>query len=282
MTGVLIIRTTHELRAQISEWRAAGHTVALVPTMGALHEGHLSLVRAAHIQASKVIATLFVNPTQFGEGEDLDAYPRDEIRDRTLLGTEGVDLLFAPALDQMYAPDDSTRIDVGELGACLDGEHRPGFFVGVATVVAKLLLQALPDVALFGEKDFQQLLVIKRMVSDLHLPVKIQGVPTVRDDDGLAMSSRNAYLTKDERRAAPTLYKVLNQVAGHDGDLAKAIKDGTGELLAAGFSNVDYLSVRNAHTFQAIHSKVELGDSPGRVLGAAKLGKARLIDNVAV
>ncbi len=278
-----IVRTVDDLRSHITRWRAGGDTIGLVPTMGALHEGHLSLVRAARAQASKVVATLFVNPTQFGKNEDLGTYPRDEVRDRGMLAQGHVDVLFAPGVEQMYGPDDSTRIDVGELGACLDGEFRPGFFVGVATVVAKLLLQSLPDVAFFGEKDFQQLQVIRRMVSDLHIPVEICGVPTLREADGLALSSRNAYLTPEERRVAPTLYRVLNSiadVAGADGDLFKAVDEGTSELLSAGFASVDYLTVRNAATFQPVTTRRDLDGQPGRVLGAAKLGRARLIDNV--
>ncbi|MBT4041294.1 MAG: pantoate--beta-alanine ligase [Rhodospirillales bacterium] len=282
-SGPPTVRTVADLRAAVATWRSAGETIALVPTMGALHEGHLSLVRAAHANASKVVATLFVNPTQFGENEDLSTYPRDEDRDRELFAQEKVDLLFAPAIAQMYGENDSTRIDVGELGTCLDGEYRPGFFVGVATVVAKLLLQSLPDVALFGEKDFQQLQVIRRMVSDLHIPVEIMGVPTVREADGLALSSRNAYLTPEEREAAPALYSVLNKIADaarSGGDLPAAIDDGMDELRAAGFSSVDYLTVRNADTFAVIDASTDLQRFPGRVLGAAHLGKARLIDNV--
>lgn len=278
------IRTVEELRIQIACWRDAGDTIALVPTMGALHEGHLGLVRAAHENASRVVVTLFVNPTQFGKNEDLDTYPRNEDQDRAMLARESVDLLFAPSVEQMYGPNDSTRIDVGDLGACLDGEYRSGFFVGVATVVTKLLLQALPDIALFGEKDFQQLQVIRRMVDDLHIPVHIQGVPTIREADGLAMSSRNAYLSPEERKCASSLYRVLNNIADvvkNNGDMSGVISVGTSELLSAGFSAVDYLTVRNAETFDLISSgEIRRGVS-GRVLGAAKLGKARLIDNIA-
>lgn len=278
-----IARTVTQLRLHVETWRSSGERVAVVPTMGALHEGHLTLVRAAKATADHVCATLFVNPTQFAANEDLGTYPRDEARDCALLEAEGVDLLYAPGQEEMYPPGEITRITMPGMGDCLEGEHRPGFFTGVATVVAKLLIQSTPYVALFGEKDFQQLQVIRRMVTDLSLPVEIMGVPTVREDDGLAMSSRNAYLTEQERSAAPHLYRALCNVRDHlaDGGLASdVIAAERATLVDAGFSEIDYLTVRNAESFESVDSVVDLKGADGRVLAAATLGRARLIDNI--
>ena len=276
-----VVRTIADLRARVRDWKNAGERVGLVPTMGALHEGHLALVRRSRKMTTRTCVTLFVNPTQFGPNEDLAVYPRTEETDAAMLAAEGAHLLFAPALAEMYPADSVTRVSVPGIGDLLEGEFRPGFFTGVATIVAKLLIQALPDVALFGEKDYQQLQVIKRMTRDLDIPVAIEGVPTVREADGLALSSRNAYLTPDERRAAPTLYgnistAAANVSAGADADREE--KRAAEALLEAGFSNVDYLTVRDAETLQPWTDRAR----PGRVLAAAKLGKARLIDNVAV
>ena len=198
-----IVRTVADLRRRVAAWRVEGLTVGLVPTMGALHDGHLALARAAGTRCDRVVATVFVNPTQFGPNEDLDTYPRDEEGDRSKLSATGVDLMFAPPISEMYAEGEVTRVSVPEIGDVLEGTFRPGFFTGVATVVTKLLLQALADVAVFGEKDYQQLQVIKRLATDLMIPTEIVGVETVREADGLALSSRNAYLTAKERAVAP-------------------------------------------------------------------------------
>ncbi len=275
------VRRVSELRARIAGWRASSDTVGLVPTMGGLHEGHLSLVRASLAAAGRTVVTLFVNPAQFGAGEDFDDYPRDEAADARLLAGLGAHLLFAPGGDEIYAQGHVTRVSVPGIGDCLEGEFRPGFFTGVATVVSKLLIQALPDLAFFGEKDYQQLRVITRMAKDLDIPTEIRGEPTVREDDGLALSSRNAYLTPDERRVAPALYRIIGAVAAAVAE-GESTKDqaarGADELVRAGFERVDYLAVRDALTLEP----VETPERPARVLAAAWLGRARLIDNVAV
>lgn len=278
---IAVARTIADLRAHIGGWRASGERIGLVPTMGALHEGHLTLVRRSLDVTSRTCVTLFVNPTQFGPNEDLAVYPRTEETDAALLAAEGAHLLFAPSVEEMYPADSITRVSVPGIGDILEGEFRPGFFTGVATIVAKLLIQALPDVALFGEKDYQQLQVIKRMARDLDIPVDIEGVPTVREADGLALSSRNAYLTPEERQVAPMLYRSISAVAaeaaaGADTDPAES--RAAEALLQAGYSTVDYLTVRDAETLEPWTDRAR----PGRVLAAAKLGRARLIDNVAV
>ncbi len=249
--------------------------------MGALHAGHLSLVRCALAAAGRTCVSLFVNPTQFGPNEDFDVYPRDEAKDQALLEAAGTHLLFAPSVAEMYPPGSVTRVSVPGLGDILEGAFRPGFFTGVATVVTKLLLQALPDVAVFGEKDYQQLQVIRRLVRDLHVPVRIEGAATVREHDGLALSSRNAYLTPAERALAPALYRTLSAVArgaAHGTDAGEWARWGTEELLAAGFARVDYVAVRDAETLDECSG----GGRRGRVLAAAWLGRTRLIDNVAI
>lgn len=274
-------KTVAGLRACVAAWRGEGKSVALVPTMGALHEGHLSLIRLALEEADRVCVSLFVNPTQFGPNEDFDRYPRDEAADAAKIAAAGAHLLFAPAPAEVYPPGHLTRIQVPVLGDELEGAFRPGFFTGVATVVAKLLLMALPDVAIFGAKDYQQLQVIRRMVTDLDIPVRIEGGATVREADGLALSSRNAYLGEDERRTAPALHATIAAVArsvaaGADpGEAEAKAKQG---LLAAGFTRVDYVAVRDAETLAAWPGPPR----PGRVLAAAWLGRTRLIDNVAV
>lgn len=276
-----IVRTVAELRSWIAETKTSGATVGLVPTMGALHEGHLSLVREIRAGGAKVVTTLFVNPGQFGPDEDLATYPRDEAGDAAKLEAERASLIFAPEAAEMYPEGFSTKVSVSGLGAILEGEFRPGFFDGVATVVCKLLLQALPDMAIFGEKDYQQLQVIKRMVRDLNIPVEIVGARTVREADGLALSSRNVYLTRRERAIAPYLHRTIGAVAeavraGEDPDLqARAARR---ELLALGFESVDYVAVRHAETLQPLIDPRQ----SGRVLAAARLGRARLIDNVPV
>jgi len=275
------VRTVNALRTRISQWRGAGATVGLVPTMGGLHDGHLSLVRAAKAQTDRTVATLFVNPAQFAPDEDLDAYPRDEARDLELFVAEGTDLLFAPDVEEMYPVGHVTEVHVQGLSQILEGEFRPQFFIGVATVVGKLLLQVRPDAAFFGEKDYQQLLVIRRLAFDLNIPVEIIGTPTQREANGLALSSRNQYLNENERRSAPTLYATINQVAEsvRDGaDAEKRCQWAVSRLTEAGFRQVDYVAYRDAETLEP----VEDSSRPARILAAAWLGQARLIDNVAV
>ncbi|MCF3627575.1 pantoate--beta-alanine ligase [Thalassospiraceae bacterium LMO-SO8] len=275
------VRTIDDLRARVTAWRADGLRIGLVPTMGALHAGHVSLVKNSVASCDKTVVTLFVNPTQFGPKEDFSVYPRDEARDAALVAAEGADLLFAPGVEEVYPGGHSTKVHVGGLGDVLEGEHRPGFFTGVATVVTKLLLQALPDEAFFGEKDYQQLQVIKKLIRDLDIPVTATGVQTVREADGLALSSRNAYLTPAERATAPVLHGTLAQVAeqvgrGEDPRVQEAwAKE---QLERAGFWQVDYVTVRDAATLDEVPD----ASRPARVLAAAWLGKARLIDNVAV
>jgi pantoate--beta-alanine ligase len=277
-----VLRGVAALRAQVGEWRKAGLTVGLVPTMGGLHAGHLALGRAARSASDRVVVSLFVNPRQFGPAEDLASYPANEASDLRALQAAGVDAAFAPAVAEMYPDGFSTTISVAGLGDVLDGVARPGHFDGVATVVAKLLTQCLPDEAWFGEKDYQQLLIVRRVVCDLDLPVRIMGHPTVRDADGLALSSRNAYLDAAERRIAPALYRaiahVAQRVAGGAADCGPECDRARQAILAAGFAAVDYVEVRDAATL----APVERVRRPARVLAAARLGKARLIDNVPV
>ncbi len=276
-----VVRDVAGLRAAVAAWRGGGQSLALVPTMGALHEGHLSLVRAAKARASRVVASLFVNPKQFAPHEDFERYPRDEASDAALLAGAGCDLLYAPGRAAMYPDGFATNVIVSNVSTPLEGEFRPHFFGGVATVVAKLLLQCLPDCALFGEKDYQQLLVIKRLARDLDVPVEIVGRPTVREADGLAMSSRNFYLTADERRIAAQLNVIMREsiAAIRAGStIADTEQSGKQRLAAAGFAIVDYFAVRDADT---LAETVDLS-RPARLLAAAWLGKTRLIDNMAV
>jgi len=276
-----IADTVPALRAQIALWKKAGETVALVPTMGALHEGHLALVRRAKAVCAKAVVSIFVNPTQFGPNEDYGRYPRQEAKDAQLLASAGADLLYLPPVEAMYPRGFSTTITVDGVSKGLCGDFRPIHFAGVATVVAKLLLQSGPDRALFGEKDYQQLQVIKRLVIDLDIPVAIEGVPTVREADGLAMSSRNAYLSPAERAIAARMNVILGEVAGRakGGEWpAQAAQWGRAELEKAGFTKIDYLEIRDAESLVAL----ERLDRPARVLAAAWLGKTRLIDNRAV
>jgi pantoate--beta-alanine ligase len=247
--------------------------------MGALHEGHLALVRQVRALTDRACISLFVNPTQFGPNEDYTIYPRDESSDAAKLTALGADMLFAPDAEEMYPEGAATRVSVTGLADMLEGEHRPGFFTGVATIVCKLLLQVLPDIAVFGEKDYQQLLVIRRMVTDLWIPTRIEAVPTVREADGLALSSRNAYLTPEQRQVAPTLHRTLDAVASGVASGADAVDRaewGEAELLRAGFDAVDYVTVRDAETLALWPGPTR----PGRVLAAARLGSTRLIDNV--
>ncbi|MDE2513433.1 MAG: pantoate--beta-alanine ligase [Alphaproteobacteria bacterium] len=278
MRDLAVAPTVAELRRNVAAWRDGGATVALVPTMGALHAGHLALVSRAKALAQRVVASIFVNPTQFGANEDLSRYPRDIDGDRRKLAAAGCDLAFVPSVAEMYPEGAVARVDPGPLATVLEGQFRPGHFAGVATIVAKLLLQAAPDVAVFGEKDFQQLLVIRRVVRDLDIPVRIDGVPTVRESDGLALSSRNAYLSPDERARAPLLHRTLRDVArGFAAGDPAAPKRGIEALLAGGFAKVDYLDVRDAATLDPPRQ-----GRPARVLAATWLGRTRLIDNVAL
>jgi len=275
-----IVRTVADLRAAVRGWRAAGLRVALVPTMGVLHEGHLSLVQLGRGRADRVVASLFVNPTQFAPSEDFDAYPRNEARDAALLAGAGCDLLYAPTPDEMYPSGFSTTVSVAGVSAPMDGLARPIHFAGVATVVVKLLVQCAPDVAIFGEKDYQQLMVIKRLARDLDLPVEILGAPTVREPDGLALSSRNSYLTAEERGIAPQLNAALRS-AGEalraGASVAEAEGEGLAALAAAGFGKVDYFEVRGADDLARLGPGPV--QAPARIFAAARLGKARLIDN---
>ncbi len=281
-TGALpVARTVEALRAQVAAWRRQGQTVALVPTMGALHDGHLALVRRGRELADRVVASVFVNPTQFAPHEDFDRYPRDEAGDAAKLAAAGCDLLYAPSVREMYPEGFATAISMGGPAEGLCGAFRPQMFGGVALVVTKLLLQAQPDTAVFGEKDYQQLMVVRRFVRDLDIPVRIEGLATVREADGLALSSRNAYLTAGERARAPELKRALDEAAASlsgGADSAVALEAARGRIAAAGFERIDYVELRDAATLEPV-ARVE---RPARLLAAAWLGKTRLIDNVPV
>lgn len=278
-----ILRETIALRDLTQDWRGAGQRIALVPTMGALHAGHMALIDAARTSADKVIATIFVNPMQFGPAEDLALYPRQEEADFELLKAHGCDAVWLPGAEDIYPPGFATTVTVAGVSERWDGQARPGHFAGVATVVAKLLIAVGPDAALFGEKDFQQLVVIRRMVSDLGLPVEIVGVPTVRDPDGLALSSRNAYLTADERAAAVALPRALEEARGsiESGEFILAstlLAVARAKLGKAGFTKVDYVALVDAETLEPLdHARGKM-----RLIAAATIGKTRLIDNICV
>ena len=276
-----IIRDLGALRESVSRLKGQGREIALVPTMGALHNGHIALVREAARNDRAVIVSIFVNPLQFDPAEDFDAYPRDEAQDLSLLEAEGVAVAWLPDVATMYAQDHKTSIHVASLGDSLEGLVRPGHFAGVATVVAKLFNQVGPDIALFGEKDFQQLAVIRQMVRDLDLAVSIEAVATLRADDGLALSSRNAYLTADERTVAAALPRILNAAADairKGADLAITLAGAPPALIRAGFTSVDYFELCDASSLQPL-----LGlNRNARLLVAARLGTTRLIDNIAV
>ena len=285
MLPLPVARTVADLRLTVAGWRREGLAVGFVPTMGALHEGHVSLVRLALSRTDRVVASVFVNPTQFGPNEDLAAYPRDEAGDAARLADAGCHLLFAPAVAEMYPPGAATVVTVSGVSEPLDGRARPGHFAGVATVVAKLLNQVRPDVAVFGEKDYQQLQVIRRMAADLDLGVEILGGPTARAEDGLALSSRNAYLTEDERRRAPELAAALAEAVGSlraGAAVAEVEARAVGRLQAAGFGPVDYVEVRDAADLSRLGPGPVAAGRPARILAAARLGRARLIDNMAV
>lgn len=276
-----IVRTKADLRARVQYWRDQGLNVAFVPTMGALHDGHLTLVRTGLELANRVVVSVFVNPTQFGPNEDFSRYPRQEEQDAAALAGVGCHLLYAPTVAEMYPDGFATSVHVSGVSEGLCGDIRPGHFDGVATVVSKLLLQVAPHMALFGEKDWQQLTVIRRLVRDLDIPVEVVGVPTVREFDGLARSSRNAYLSAEERQIAPVLYQVLSDMAEalrQGGDSAALCAEGTQRIKDAGFLSVDYLDVRAADSLEPLARL----DRPARILVAARLSGARLIDNLGV
>jgi pantoate--beta-alanine ligase len=272
-------RTVADLRERLARWRRSGATIALVPTMGALHEGHLALIREARAQAAHVAVSIFVNPKQFGPAEDYQTYPRDEAGDLAKAAAAGAELLFLPNVAEMYPEGFATTVHVAGPAVGLESDFRPGHFDGVATVVTKLLLQTLPDFALFGEKDYQQLQVVKRLVRDLDIPTRIIAVPTVREPDGLALSSRNRYLSARERQIAPLLYAVLQRVAGRlqaGRPAAAEIAAGIEELRAGGFDRVDYLALCDAESLAPLAQL----DRDARLLAAAWLGRTRLIDNI--
>jgi len=275
------VRTVADLRKHIALWRKGEVRVGLVPTMGALHQGHMALVEAARAECDRIVASIFVNPKQFAPTEDLGSYPRREAADLEMLRSAEVDLVFIPAVDEMYPPDFATLVRVGGLTEGLCGAHRSGHFDGVTTVVTKLLIQALPDIAYFGEKDYQQLTVVRRLARDLDIPVRIAGVPTVREPDGLALSSRNVYLSAEERRIAPNLARVLRSIAAvlaqDPNAVAQEIAHGSAALQQAGFA-VEYLEIREAESL-AVTSEVT---ASSRVFAAVRLGTTRLIDNMPI
>ena len=278
---VQIVRGVEELRAAVKNSRNAGGRLALVPTMGALHAGHIALVEAGRQHADRVAASIFVNPAQFAAHEDLGRYPRREAADAAMLEAAGCDLLWLPSVADIYPDGFSTKVSVAGVSDRWEGEARPGHFDGVATVVAKLLLAVAPDVALFGEKDFQQLAVIRRMVADLNIPVEIIGVPTVRDADGLALSSRNAYLSEDERRRAVELPRALEAAAMEirgGADVGQVLAKANQSLRDAGFGQVDYLALVDAASL----APLDRPEGSMRLIAAATIGTTRLIDNLAV
>ncbi len=275
-----VATTIHDLQTALTSASRAGKRVGFVPTMGALHQGHLELVREAKKKSDYVVVSIFVNPTQFGANEDFGQYPRTMEADLELLRGEGVDLAYTPSSEDIYPPGFSTTVSVGALGKILCGKFRPGHFDGVATVVAKLLLRVLPHEAFFGEKDYQQLCVIRRLVFDLDIPIRISGVPTVREADGLAMSSRNRYLSPSDRALAPKLYAQLKETAEQiksGGDIQALLLAAGAKLTAAGFA-VDYVELRHADMLDALSSL----ETPARLLAAVRLGSTRLIDNIAI
>lgn len=276
-----IVTNISDLRSRIADWRKDGARIGLVPTMGALHEGHLSLVREIGKTTQKVVVSIFVNPTQFAPHEDFDRYPRNLESDRAKLAGSPAHLIFAPMVAEMYPDGFATKVQVGGPSEGLETDFRPHFFAGVATVVSKLLIAAMPDAAIFGEKDYQQLLVIRRIVRDLGLPIEIPGGAILREANGLAMSSRNAYLKANERIVAGRLNVILAEaieLARGGSELAGIESDAANGLLRAGFSSVDYVAIRDAETLKPI-AKLE---RPARILAAAKIGTTRLIDNMAL
>lgn len=279
--GLRRASTPASLRRQVRDWRANGERIALVPTMGALHAGHIALVRAARRRASRVMVSIFVNPTQFGPNEDLARYPRTLAEDLAKLRAARADLVYLPAVADIYPKGFCSTVNVDGPALGLESDFRPTHFAGVATVVAKLLVQAAPDLAMFGEKDYQQFKVVTRMARDLDLPVTIVGVPTVREPDGLALSSRNVYLSADDRRTAPVLYRALTEAASAiaGGEAVEAAVGRARRLVTESGFALDYLEARHAETLAPIAA---LSEGPIRLLVAARIGATRLIDNVAV
>ncbi|HWY16976.1 MAG TPA: pantoate--beta-alanine ligase [Rhizomicrobium sp.] len=282
MQSPTIVTSVGELRALTENWRRNGQRISLVPTMGALHAGHLSLVALARNRVDRVVVSIFVNPSQFAPHEDFERYPRNIQEDYSRLASAGgADIVFAPPLGELYPDGFATRIEVAGPAGGLETEFRPHFFSGVATIVAKLLLAATPDIAVFGEKDYQQLLVVRRLARDLGLDTEISGAPIVRESDGLALSSRNAYLGTKERRIAGQLNRVLAQVAAEirsGVSIAEGEKSGNAALFEAGFDTVDYVAIRDAATLSQLDGPV----SSMRALAAATIGGTRLIDNMPV
>ena len=281
--GLVVSRTRAETRDWRRQMQAQGKRIAFVPTMGALHAGHLSLVKLGLEKADVVAASIFVNPTQFAAHEDLSTYPRAEDSDLQKLAEAGCTFCYCPTPAEMYPPGDSTRVMVKDLSHLLEGEVRPHFFEGVASVVSRLFLHVGPDVAVFGEKDYQQLLVIRRMVQDLGFGIEIVGGATTRETDGLAMSSRNAYLDAEQRARAPGLARVMRETAAllEGGAGIRAATDAAkAEILAAGFTSVDYVEARRADTLAPFGLECAPAGASGRLLVAARLGKTRLIDNM--
>lgn len=282
---VAVVRSRVALQQQVRAWKAAGETVGFVPTMGALHTGHLSLIEKAKENASRVVASIFVNPTQFAPGEDFDTYPRREAQDLALLSSVGCDVVYLPTVAEMYPDGSVTDVRVNGMSDLLDGIYRPHFFYGVATVVARLFLHAQPDVAVFGEKDFQQLQIIRRMTHDLGFPIRIIGGETRRDADGLAQSSRNLYLSADERRTAGALFAALHRASVRlslGAHPAEVLGEAHAHVMTAGFRSVDYITVVDPETLIALPDSPLAKGTEARLLGAAWLGRTRLIDNISV
>jgi pantoate--beta-alanine ligase len=284
--SVEIIRTRSELQARVRAWKQAGETVGFVPTMGALHEGHLSLIEKAKEKATRTVASIFVNPAQFAPGEDFDTYPRREAEDVAKLASVNCSAVYLPSVAEMYPEGSVTNVRVESMSDLLDGIYRPHFFYGVATVVARLFLHAQPDVAVFGEKDYQQLQVIRRMVRDLGFPIEIIGGETKRDADGLAQSSRNLYLSPEERCAAGAIFAAMHRASVRLslGVLpSEALKEAEGHILSAGFRKIDYVTLVDPATLLALPADAPLKEGAvARLLAAAWLGKTRLIDNISV
>lgn len=276
-----VIRSAAALRDRVATWKRSGMLVGVVPTMGALHDGHLSLARAARAQSDRVIVTIFVNPMQFNNPEDLTKYPRTEALDLALLEAERVDVLFAPGPEEVYPPGFATRVSVAGISEPMEGTFRPGHFDGVATVVTKLFEMTQAGRAFFGEKDWQQLQVVRHLVRDLNMPIRVIGCPTIREPDGLAMSSRNVRLTARERAVAPALHGAMQAAAAaiRAGTApAAALAEARGAVLAAGFADVEYFDLRGAEDLAPLATL----DRPARLLAATVLGEVRLIDNIAV